>query len=206
MQDWRARAPGLSEFSEATAALVLRARQSGVKFEDDPVQNMTSDLIWVVRQYVPQTQASEKFGAALGTYDVLPSIQTRHNQTVNLAGLDLVTAETAATLGQQGCSVTLYSPGRGIAIDGHPGYREATRKLFDSLGVKLIVGQLPDEIHDPETWIVGALEKTPDISAEDAQWSAPNGAQRVDAWLADAYEPNMLTAGIYDAVKLSLSL
>jgi 2,4-dienoyl-CoA reductase-like NADH-dependent reductase (Old Yellow Enzyme family) len=206
MQDWRAQAPGLGEFSEATAALAHRARQAGVTFEHNPVKNITSDLIWVVRRYLPHTQASEKFSSALSTYDVLPDLHTRRNETVNLAGLDLVTAEAAATLAQQGCAVTLFSPGRGIAVDGHPGYREATRKLFDQLGVKLIIGQLPDEINAPEVWIVGALEKTPDISADDAQWSAPNPTQRVDAWLADAYEPNMLTTGIYDAVKLSLSL
>ena len=207
MQDWRAQAPGLSEFSEATAALVHRARQAGVTFEHDTAKILASDLTWVVRRYVPHTEASEKFGAAQSTYDALPSVHTRHNQTINLAGLDLVTAEMAATLAQQGCAVTLYSPGRGIAIDGHPGYREATRKLFDQLGVTLMIGQLPDEIHASQTWIVGALEKTPDLSADDAQWSsAPDPAQRADAWLSDAYEPNMLTAGIYDAVKLSLSL
>ena len=205
-RSFRAQAPGLGEFSEATAALAHRARQAGVTFEHNPVKNITSDLIWVVRRYLPHTQASEKFSSALSTYDVLPDLHTRRNETVNLAGLDLVTAEAAATLAQQGCAVTLFSPGRGIAVDGHPGYREATRKLFDQLGVKLIIGQLPDEINASEVWIVGALEKTPDISADDAQWSAPNPTQRVDAWLADAYEPNMLTTGIYDAVKLSLSL
>jgi len=202
----RALAPGLSEFSEATAALVLRARQAGVTFEHDTTQIFASDLTWVVRRYTPHTQATEKFGSAQNTYDALPSVRKRHNQTIKLAGLDLVTAEMATTLAQQGCAVTLYSPGRGIAVDGHPGYREATRKLFDQLGVTLIIGQLPDAINASETWIVGALEKTPDMSADDAQWSTPNAAQHVDAWLDDAYEPNMLTTGIYNAVKMSLAL
>lgn len=199
MQAWRATVPGQAEFGEATDALVQRARDAGVRFERRAARSEEYDLLWVVRRYQPSAAPSTD---ALANYSVLDGSNRHCTAPVTAVGQDLGTAEAAVLLAQAGTPVALWTPARDIAVDAHPGYREATRRLLNDLVVEVRTGAAPDA-KQPGTQLLGQMVSPVGIDQENAQWSMPYVTVRPDAWLGDAYEPGVLTATIYAAVTIA---
>ncbi len=215
MQCWRAGVPGQEEYEEVIAAAHRRATQGGVRFADW-VPSSEVDVTWRVRNYQPVNDVLLlQFPDAADVYrvlsgDVVPGTGDR----VLVYGADLATVEAAVLLRVAGCEVRLRVPARDVALDAHPGYRETTRKLLETYQVDLrvardIAGLDAADTRWADRMVIGDTGKpryeNPSAWRESAV-SAEEAMESVctDAVLADAYEPGLMTRGIYEAVDLAL--
>ena len=206
IQDWRARVPGLEEFAESTRALAGRAQRAGVRFVRDTLHPGDCDLVWAVRRFTPFAATALTAGRdTLSSYEVLATPGRIQDDTVTLVGQDLATAEAALLLATHGKRVTLRCPTRSIALDGHPGYRESTLKAYKQLGV-IVETSFKGEIAQCEgDLVIGEIGPCAAIDTPGAQWTIPFMPARVDHWIDDAYEPNVLTRTVYEAADLALA-
>jgi 2,4-dienoyl-CoA reductase-like NADH-dependent reductase (Old Yellow Enzyme family) len=206
IQDWRARVPGLGEFADSTIALVGRAKRAGVRFVHDTGEPADCDLVWAVRRYTPFAANTLTGGRdALSSYEVLAAPERIAGDEVALIGQDLATAEAALLLASRGKRVTLRCPARFIALDGHPGYRESTLKAYQQLGVTVETSFKGEIAQCEGALVIGEIGPAAPIDSPEAQWTIPFPTVRVDQWIDDAYEPNVLTRTVYEAADLALA-
>lgn len=207
MQAWRAEVPGQTEFTEATKALLQRAQDNGAKLERRTPQAGEYDLLWVVRGYQPRTSpATLSSRAAFTSYDVLAGAICHLQLPLTAVGQDLATAEAAVLLAEAGTRVEVWAPGRDIAVDAHPGYRESTRRRLSTLGVEVRTSKMPQAHQLLSTLVVGQLASPASMDDNDAQWVIPYLTARPNAWLGDAYEPGLLTTTIYEAAAMAAAV
>ena len=53
--------------------------------------------------------------------------------------------------------------------------------------------------------MIGEIGPAAAIDTPEAQWTIPFSPARVDHWIDDAYEPNVLTRTVYEAADLALA-
>ncbi len=204
MQAWRAAVPGQQEFGEATGSLVLRARDAGVRIERRLPRADEYDVLWVVRRYQPVSLfAAQSPHTAFTSYGILAGMNRRGAARVTAMGQDLATAEAALLLAISGACVEVRTPGRDIALDAHPGYREATRRRLKGLGVEVLTDSPPQAADMHDALLMGQLEPGGGTDGKDASWVMPYSTPDPDAWLGDAYEPAALTAAVYEAAAIA---
>jgi len=194
MQAWRAAVPGQAEYAESIEAALLRARGAGVEVERGLPAASQYDLLWVTRRYQPQD--------GRGRYDVLAGMTA---DAASIAGADLAALEAALKLAARsaagrgdGRRVVLYSPGKDVATDAHPGYRALGKRLMHELG-----GAIELETAPPATALGGAPAGAK--FGDETCWRFPYAVEHPDAWIADAYEPGLMTRAIYEAAELAAS-
>lgn len=211
MQAWRSGVPGQEEYAEGITALTHRAVRAGVTFP--PYRASPEDLVWRVRRYQPYDPSWRgRHHVVCSAYQVLSGEQSfAQGSQVAVVGVDLAAAEAAIVLAKAGCRVRLFSAMRDIAVDAHPGYREASRARLLQYEAEVRLCDDGPQSHDlrwAEALVVGHPKEA---SYEDEpNWSAPQGAASdestvTDAIIPDTYEPGLMTRGIYDAVDLALS-
>jgi hypothetical protein len=160
-----------------------------------------------VRGYQPRTSpATLSSRAAFTSYDVLAGAICHLQPPLTAVGQDLATAEAAVLLAEAGTRVEVWAPGRDIAVDAHPGYREATRRRLSTLGVEVRTSTVPKADQLLHTLLVGQLASPTGVADNDAQWVTPYLTACPDAWLGDAYEPGTLTATIYEAAAMAAAV
>lgn len=207
MQVWRAKVPGQTEFTEATEALLRRAQDAGAQIERRAPQANEYDLLWVVRRYQPlSSPATLSSRAAFTSYDVLAGAICHLQLPLTAVGQDLATAEAAVLLAEAGTRVEVWAPGRDIAVDAHPGYRESTRRRLSTLGVEVRTSKMPQAHQLLSALVVGQLASPARMDDNDAQWVIPYLTARPNAWLGDAYEPGLLTTTIYEAAAMAAAV
>jgi len=195
LQALRARTPRRTEYKDATAALLERALAAGACITHAPTDG-TADMNWVERRFEPTTPG------VLSPYDLLagrvpiPSAGAH----VLVQGDDLVSAEAAMLLAEAGCRIALRSS-RGVAMDAHPGFREQLRRRLIEGGHSILENGSEAE----GAWEIILYGR--DITLDTNSFSAWRGVSTriYDALLDDAYEPNMLTRGVYAAALIALN-
>ncbi|MBV1864826.1 MAG: hypothetical protein KUG74_10360 [Rhodobacteraceae bacterium] len=203
MQAWRANVPGQEEHGEVLAGVQRRAVIAGVQFVETLPETLSFTDHWRVRSYQPTDQNRLAAANAVSSFAVLAGdVPILKGQNIVAVGDDLATAEAALFAVTQGANVSLVTTKRAIATDGHPGYREATKRKLLALGANLVVGVETDEMgmSDVDLQIIG---KDPTLSIRDPQaWKMPDG--EASAILSDAYEPGAFTTCVYEAVDIAL--
>lgn len=209
MQSWRAAISGQQEYDEAVSSAEHRALSAGVTYSTERPDDDT--LIWKVCRYQPVDASwADRHTSVISVYEVLSEEQhVSPDDTVVVVGSDLATAETAIKIASAGCAVRLYVSARQVASDAHPGYREACHRLLLAAGVDLhLESNGPDasSLEWARVFVVGHSGTT---AVNDANaWCVPSavadayGKRTADATINDAYEPGIMTQGIYDAVNL----
>src|SRR5690606_10461515 len=151
----------------------------------------------------------------ISAYDVLCDKKTvAAGPAVAVVGPELASTEAAIRLARAGCTVRLYVPGRFIAGDAHPGYREASHRLLAALRLEVLIdsaGADAETLRCADTLVVVHMPSKSDYEYPAAWTTRPNetqayGGMPVSAFIADAYAPNLMTRGVYDAVDLAMSL
>jgi 2,4-dienoyl-CoA reductase-like NADH-dependent reductase (Old Yellow Enzyme family) len=196
LQAARARAPGQDEYAEGASALLARALAAGVRLDPAPVDG-TADLHWAERQFEPVAAGVPSVYDLLTGRIALPPAGAR----VLAAGDDLASGEAATLLAAHGCRVTLASPDRDVVVDGHPGFREQIKRRLAETGQTVLLGG--ETADGPWDLVLHGRDPAMDAGST-AAWRTD--ASNVDAWLDDAYEPNMLTLGVYAAASLALEV
>jgi len=196
MQAWRARVPGQGEHGEVLQGARARAAAAGVAFTPTAPETVTDH--WRVRRFQPVAQPTLGEVRAVSCYDVLSGrVSIDGAQHVVAIGDDLATAEVALMAANRGARVTLVTPGKDIASDAHPGYREITRTQLMALGATLVQDNVVPG--DGDLHVIG---RDPSLSYDaPAAWVMPT--EPADALISDAYEPGAFTTGVYDAFDLA---
>jgi len=103
-------------------------------------------------------------------------------------------------LAEAGCRIALRSS-RGVAMDAHPGFREQLRRRLIEGGHSILENGSEAE----GAWEIILYGR--DITLDTNSFSAWRGVSTriYDALLDDAYEPNMLTRGVYAAALIALN-
>jgi len=201
MQAWRARVPGQEEHAEVLMAARRRAATAGVRFLAETTKATTADAVWRVRRFEPIDRRRLAAGAgAVSSYDVLAGrVTVVPGSRLVAIGDDLSIAEAALLAAARGAHVTLLASGPSIARDAHPGYREVTRRKLRQFGAEIATGS--ESPADTDVVVVGH-DPALNYDSPDA-WITPSG--NATAYVADAYEPGVFTAGVYKAVTLALA-
>lgn len=214
MQAWRAAIPEQQEYSEAISAAQYRAMSAGVRYSTDSPDDDT--VIWKVSRYQPVAPVwTDRHASVMSVYDVLSGEKgMTAGDTVVAVGADLATAEAAIKMARAGCTVRLFVSARQVASDAHPGYREVCHRLLLAEGVELSLeseGPDADSLEWATAVVVGHTAGTRDSDDTNA-WRMPPavasayGTSVADATIKDAYEPGVMTQGVYDAVDLAMSI
>ena len=195
-QAWRARVPGQGEHGEVLQGARARAAAAGVAFTPTAPGSVTDH--WRVRRFQPVNIQAHGPVDTVSCYDVLSGrtpLKNRHH--VVAIGDDLATAEVALMAASRGARVTLVTPGKDIASDAHPGYREITRNQLLALGATLVQDNAVPG--DGDLHVIG---RDPSLSYDDpGAWVMPT--EPADALISDGYEPGAFTTGVYDAFDLA---
>lgn len=203
MQAWRARIPSQEEYAAVIEAARRRAAEAGVRVVLDPEP---AAEIWRVRRYEPVDRGMLAAVAnSASCYDVLAGrVRLKSVRRAVAIGGDLATAEAAILVAKSGAQTILLSPDDNIGMDAHPGYREMAQRTLRELAADIRLGpaaQPADADLGADLVIVGHAAQSDPSSP--SNWTASNlPAAR---WLSDAYEPNLMTKGIYEAVDLAIS-
>ncbi len=208
MQGWRARVPGLEEIAETAQALLARARAAGVELVRGEPRVGTLDVLWAVRRFVPTAAVLKRLHGAITSWDVLGgSGRLGGARRAVVIGDDLSSADAAVVLAARGLAVKLYSPGRDIGMDAHPGFREVARRALAARGATVVTetaDALPDALVDGAMLVVGADWRSSDEGA--GAWWVPELPAGVDGYLDDAYEAGRATRTVYDAMARAMAL
>lgn len=204
MQMWRAAIPGQQEYLETIAVAKRRLLSVGGEFTSDPIEE--GSVLWGESRFLP---VDRKLVAADVLYkpvwQVFASAEAEPTAaTIAVVGSSLMTVESAILLASRKHTVHLFTGGGSIAADAHPGYREKCRDLLIQLNIVLHTEPAPlatDVLSGfGEVFLgAGAHHDTTDIGA----WTQPQGAYR--SVIRDAYEPGLMTQGIYEAMDLAMS-
>lgn len=197
MQRWRASVATQREYDETIEAARTRATDAGVRIEPTLAVPDRFELRWVVRRFQPASDA------ATSAYDVLAGRASGEASTeTDVIGADLACAEAAVRLAQSGARVRLRSPGADIALDAHPGFRALNRRVLDAAGALIEVKMPLDQAFGTKRIVSGHPVTTPIAYGADEGWAYPHGRD-ADAFIDDAYEPGLMTQGVYAAVRLA---
>lgn len=198
MQSWRARIPGMEEFSETIAALQMRAVREGVRFK--LIADADADVVWketrspeVITQDILRIRPDAVPPSAILSQIELPS----DGLAWAVFGSDIAATEAAIRLVASGRRVRLVSAMRDVCHDAHPGYREVSRLTLAALGVvtELSVEDWRARLAEipPETRVVaGAVEPSESV---DPETHCPG--------ISDAYEAGAMTRCIYAAAEFA---
>ncbi len=201
MQAWRAQVPTQEEYAEVIEAALRRALAAGARMVREA---KATEQTWRVRRYEPVDRALLSVTAnSVSCYDVLAGrVDIDAGERVTVIGGDLASAEAAIVAAARGARATLVSPHDNIAMDAHPGYREIARRTLGRLNADIRLGPAgravgPDRRAD--RIIIGhAAERR---APRHSDWTTPDLS--ATHWLCDAYEPNRMTQGIYEAFALA---
>lgn len=204
MQAWRAQVPTQEEYAEVIEAALRRALAAGARLvrEAEAIEQT-----WRVRRYEPVHRALLSATAnSVSCYDVLAGrVEIGAGERVTVIGGDLASAEAAIVAAARGARVTLLSPYDNIAMDAHPGYREIARRTLGRLNADIRLGPAGRAAESDlcaDRIIVGhAAERS---ASTHSDWTAPD--LPATHWLSDAYEPNRMAQGIYEAFALASGL
>lgn len=206
----RALVPTQRGIAEVTDALLGRAVRAGVHLQADLPTANGFDMIWGIESFRPMDAwrpAREVPVAAAA--DLLEDAELpAKGERITVVGDDLCAAEVALWLADLGAVVSLLSPGRDIAVDAHPGFREVTRRALAAAGAEVAVALAEPFEHDALTQADrlvlgrgGALDWE-----KQTNWRRRDLPFEVSGRLKDAYEPNLLTRTVYEAVDMALGL
>lgn len=199
MQAWRARVPGQQEHGEVIDAVLRRAINAGVRISDSLAVDQDSE-VWRTRRYQPidQDRLGELPGSVPSYALLSQSVDISPGRRVVVIGNDLSSAEAALLAASHGAPVTLHSSTSAIAVDAHPGYREASLRQILAHG-----GQVTQEAprFDPGDLVVVGHARNASYDDADS-WLLP--LEPTHRLLSDAYEPGAMTRGIYEAVAAAL--
>lgn len=201
MQAWRACVPGQQEYTEVVEAVLRRATEAGVRIRSSPTTSERME-IWRTRKYQPidQTWLAQVPGSVSSYALLSQSVDIAAGRRVVVIGDDLSAAEAALLAASRDARVLLCTTRPTIAVDAHPGYREATLRQFVAYGGR--VTQEAPELAPDDLVIVG---HSANASYDDASgWLSP--AESADRLLSDAYEPGAMTRGIYEAFATAMNL
>ena len=187
MQGWRARVPGQGEYRETIEAARRRAAAVGARFVSAGAAR-PADATWRVRRYEPIDRARlAGLRQAVSSYDVLSGrTPVAPRARVAVLGADLSAAEAALCAAVSGAAVTLFSSGRGVALDATVRTGPEGEPCPSDLAGRdlVVIGHVSGARYDdPAAW-------------------AGDGAP-ADAFLEDAYEPGNMTSGVYAAFELA---
>lgn len=202
MQAWRARVPGMGEYAEVVQSILRRATQVGVRVSNDVPAVRENSKIWRTRWFEPiDWNRLSAVPNSMTCYAILSGkAQIVPGQKVMVIGNDLATAEAALVAAEERGCVTLYISTKTVAADAHPGYREVDGRRLTSCGVR-ISHEIPQLTSDAIV-VVGHTEGA-DFDNY-ASWCRPS--EYSDYLIADAYEPGLMTRGIYEAFAIALDL
>jgi pyruvate/2-oxoglutarate dehydrogenase complex dihydrolipoamide dehydrogenase (E3) component len=202
MQQWRGTVPQQDEYAELVAAAQRRAAQAGVQFLVRAPAAEECDRLWSVRRYQPGAAGSPN------CYDVLQhEARFPANATVLVRGGDLASAEAATKLAKAGHRVELSTPLVDICLDAHPGFRALHRRLIADFGGRVFCSAAAPDSETGKTLIAGPASAPGGKELLRSDWIYPYAALGTpDANIDDAYEPGQMTAGVYAAVELAVSI
>ncbi len=214
MQAWRSKVPGQEEYAEMLQSVEHRALQAGATYDDTIPP--AGALIWRSHCFQPQAVLQQTGGIqVLNAYEVLAGKHSlQAGERVVAFGPDLETAEAAILLAQAGCKLDVYIPGSWVAVNSHPGYRVASKRLIEKFGASLHtrcagLGEL--DLTGAKALLLGYPAELPAYEDPD-QWRMPEQVQNAyaasgtNALLGDAYEPGLMTRGVYEAVDIALQV
>jgi 2,4-dienoyl-CoA reductase-like NADH-dependent reductase (Old Yellow Enzyme family) len=206
MQYWRSRVPGQEEYGEVIVALERRARRAGVRFQSGEVAD--DAVVWRVRCYQPLNQdLLDAHPDATTVYQVLAALRVPEaGRRVLVHGADLASVEAAILMQSRGCRVRLLVPARDVGLDAHPGYREACRVLLAETGAEVFLESGAEISEQTMRWADALVIGHGSIARYDDQsaWTDFTAPGNGDRCLADAYEPGLMTRGIYAAADMVL--
>jgi 2,4-dienoyl-CoA reductase-like NADH-dependent reductase (Old Yellow Enzyme family) len=200
MQQWHGAVPQQDEYAELVAAAQCRAARAGVQFLVRAPAAGEFDRLWSVRRYQPG-------GASFpNCYEVLQGKASfPANATLLVHGGDLASTEAATKLAKAGHRVELSTPLADICLDAHPGFRALHRRLIADFGGRVFSSVAAPETGTGKTLITGPASSPGRKDLLQSDWVYPYAALgTADASIDDAYEPGLMTAGVYAAVELAV--
>ena len=210
MQAWRARVPGMHEYSEMVAAVLGRAIRAGAIVGRRPPR---WDMRWKERRMLAVSNA---------VFEVRPDAVTSANilardeigedgREVVVCGSDIAATEAAIRLASGGRKTTILTQMRDVAHDAHPGYREVSRRRLAALDVEVVTRaenwrDLLREFAPRALVVVGELGPSNETTLPN--YAYPYGLiEGADSgWIDDAYEAGAMTASIYSVANTILVL
>lgn len=204
MQGWRARVPGMQEYSEAIEAAWHRAKSAGVHAAEPGAES--ADLVWREIGELPLSpEILEIRPDAVPASSILvqDKLDEQDGDCV-VFGSDVATTEAAIRLAAAGRKTRLVTAMRDVAHDAHPGYREVSRNRLAELGVE-VVTQADDWRDRLAAVEPGALIIAGEVTPQDVT-PEPTENARADTEIVDAYEAGAMTSGIYAAADRALLL
>jgi 2,4-dienoyl-CoA reductase-like NADH-dependent reductase (Old Yellow Enzyme family) len=202
MQQWRGSVPQQAEYAELVAAAQRRAAQAGARFLPRAPAAGEFDRLWSVRRYQPGGECSPN------CYDVLEGkANFPANAALLVCGGDLAGTEAAVKLAKVGHQVELSTPLADICLDAHPGFRALHRRLIADFGGRVFISVDAPAAGTGKTLVAAPASRPGSRELLQSDWVYPYSALgTADASIDDAYEPGLMTAGVYAAVELALSL
>jgi hypothetical protein len=200
MQQWRGTVPKQGEYAELVAAAQHRAAMAGVMFSFLAPAANEYDRLWSVRRYQPGDASPPS------CYDVLRGAASFPPDTaLHVRGGDLASSEAAVKLAKDGYRVELSTPLADICLDAHPGFRVLHRRLIEEFGGRVLSALAAPEAGAGLTVISGPTTRSGRKETLQPDWDYPYAAVgNADACIDDAYEPDLMTAGVYAAVELAV--
>jgi len=202
MQAWRSSVPGQEEYADLVAAAQRRATLAGVEFLRPAPRADETDRLWSVRRYQPANAATPNCYAVVQGSADLPL-----DASLLVHGGDLVSAEAAVKLAKSGHRIELSTPLTDICLDAHPGFRSLHLRLLRELGAVVACSTAAPAPRAGRPIVAGPTTAPGRKELEPGDWVYPYAAFGVPhATIDDAYEPGLMTAGVYAAAELALTV
>jgi 2,4-dienoyl-CoA reductase-like NADH-dependent reductase (Old Yellow Enzyme family) len=200
MQQWRGAVPTQGEYAEFVAAAQRRAAAAGARFSTRAPAAGEYDRLWSVRRYQPGGAGSPN------CYEVLQgTVQFARHASLLVHGGDLASSEAAVKLAQAAHLVELSTPLADICLDAHPGFRALHRRVLAQFGARLRGAVSAPEPGEGQTLIAGPATPPGRREIQQSDWVYPYAdLGSADASIDDAYEPDLMTAGVCAAAELAI--
>ena len=200
MQGWRGMVPQQHEYAELVAAAMHRASLSGVRFLRRAPVAGEFDRLWAVRRYQPGGASSPN------CYEVLQeAVELPEELLLLVHGGDLASTEAAVKLAMNGRRVRLSTSQADFCLDAHPGFRALHRRSIAQCGAELLTSVPLPQAQAGEAVIAGPASSPGARNMQDSDWCYPYAEFGTPAaCIDDAYEPGLMTTGVYAAVALAL--
>lgn len=201
MQAWRSSVHRQEEYAELIAAAQRRAELADVRFFRRAPAADEVDRLWSVRRYQPANAATPN------CYEVVQGgVDLPLEAPLVVRGGDLVSAEAAVKLAKSGHLVELSTSLADICLDAHPGFRSLHRRLLRELGAGVVSSAAAPTARAGWPIVVGPTTVPGRRESEPGDWVYPYAGFGVPhATIDDAYEPGLMTAGVYAAAELALT-
>lgn len=199
MQGWRGAVPRQHDYAELVDAALRRAQLAGARLLRRAPAAGEFDRLWAVRRYQPGAIESPN------CYEVLQgAADFGEPRALHVHGGDLAGAEAAVKLAAGGHRVDLSTAKADICMDAHPGFRALHRRTIAERGAQVLSAVEQPQPREGATLIAGPDAKPGAHQEPDAEWSYPYAVfGEPDAQIDDAYEPGLMTAGVYAAVRIA---